>query len=107
MERDQETISVWQADGHNISLDFRNFQLTLIKQLETNPTFSYLKDIERILCLSSIMFCNEIKSEFLLCSKKSMEDNLPKTFSSDDVTNSCSKIVIEYSIFYVSFFNQF
>ncbi|PKY27685.1 hypothetical protein RhiirB3_443480 [Rhizophagus irregularis] len=41
--------NVWQADGHNISLDFRNFQLTLIKQLETNPTFSYLKDIERIL----------------------------------------------------------
>ncbi|PKY56031.1 hypothetical protein RhiirA4_476002 [Rhizophagus irregularis] len=34
------------ADGHNISLDFRNFQLTSIKQLETNPTFSYLKDIE-------------------------------------------------------------
>ncbi|CAG8735381.1 3437_t:CDS:2, partial [Funneliformis caledonium] len=39
----------WVEDGHNISLDFREFQLTSINLLETNPDLSYIKDIDRIL----------------------------------------------------------
>ncbi|GBC43252.2 hypothetical protein GLOIN_2v1480000 [Rhizophagus irregularis DAOM 181602=DAOM 197198] len=47
-------------NGHNISTDFRNFQLKSIEKLKTNPTLSYAKEISLILCLSSIIrFLNE------------------------------------------------
>ncbi|CAB4495588.1 unnamed protein product [Rhizophagus irregularis] len=42
-------------DGHNISIDFRNFQLKSIEKLEVNQTLSYAKEIDLILCLSSII----------------------------------------------------
>ncbi|CAG8723218.1 12825_t:CDS:2, partial [Funneliformis mosseae] len=87
----------WVADGHNVSLDFHNFQLTLIKQLETNPTFSYLKDIERILCLSSIMFCDEIKPEFLLCSEKLWKTIRPRPLVPIMLPIVVQIIVIEYN----------
>ncbi|UZO07837.1 uncharacterized protein OCT59_028109 [Rhizophagus irregularis] len=41
-------------NGHNISTDFRNFQLKSIEKLKTNPTLSYAKEISLILCLSSL-----------------------------------------------------
>ncbi|CAI2195287.1 18849_t:CDS:2, partial [Funneliformis geosporum] len=49
----------WMADGYNVSLDFHNFQLTSIKQLETDQTFSY-----------EFIINNEAKPEFVLCSEK-------------------------------------
>ncbi|CAB4405415.1 unnamed protein product [Rhizophagus irregularis] len=42
-------------NGHNISTDFRNFQLKSIEKLKTNPTLSYAKEISLILCSSSII----------------------------------------------------
>ncbi|CAG8532208.1 8555_t:CDS:10 [Funneliformis mosseae] len=60
----------WVAEDHNVSLDFRNFQLDVINQLEGNQTFSYFKDMERILCLSSIMYCSESKPTYVSCSEK-------------------------------------
>ncbi|PKY32472.1 hypothetical protein RhiirB3_112210 [Rhizophagus irregularis] len=53
-------INNWVTrDGHNISIDFRNFQLKSIEKLEVNQTLSYAKEIDLILCLSSIMYCNQ------------------------------------------------
>ncbi|PKC57435.1 hypothetical protein RhiirA1_498216 [Rhizophagus irregularis] len=39
-------------NGHNISTDFRNFQLKSIEKLKTNPTLSYAKEISLILANS-------------------------------------------------------
>ncbi|CAB4381518.1 unnamed protein product [Rhizophagus irregularis] len=61
-------------NGHNISTDFRNFQLKSIEKLKTNPTLSYAKEISLILCLSSIMYCNEFKPEYLECSEKTWSE---------------------------------
>ncbi|RGB26597.1 hypothetical protein C1646_770223 [Rhizophagus diaphanus] len=36
-------------DGHNISIDFRNFQLKSIEKLEVNQTLSYAKEFDLIL----------------------------------------------------------
>ncbi|CAB4473304.1 unnamed protein product [Rhizophagus irregularis] len=60
-------------NGHNISTDFRNFQLKSIEKLKTNPTLSYAKEISLILCLSSIMYC-EFKPEYLECSEKTWSE---------------------------------
>ncbi|PKK62520.1 hypothetical protein RhiirC2_814496 [Rhizophagus irregularis] len=61
-------------NGHNISTDFRNFQLKSIEKLKTNPTLSYAKEISLILCLSSIMYCHEFKPEYLECSEKTWSE---------------------------------
>ncbi|CAB5324599.1 unnamed protein product [Rhizophagus irregularis] len=37
-------------DRHNISIDFREFQLGSIEKLKINPTLSYAKEIDMILC---------------------------------------------------------
>ncbi|CAG8516693.1 13225_t:CDS:2, partial [Funneliformis caledonium] len=42
------SMNDWVAEDHNVSLDFRNFQLDVINQLKDNQTFSYFKDMEQI-----------------------------------------------------------
>ncbi|CAG8724612.1 14865_t:CDS:10, partial [Dentiscutata erythropus] len=57
----------WVVDGHNISLDFRKFQLASINLLETNPTFLYVKDMDRILQAGICnMFRNKIRPRLLV-----------------------------------------
>ncbi|CAI2195034.1 14282_t:CDS:2, partial [Funneliformis geosporum] len=87
----------WMADGHNVSLDFRNFQLTSIKQLETDQTFSYVKDMERILSLSSIMYCNEAKPEFVLCSEKEWNKIRPRSLVPIMLPKDVLMIIAEYN----------
>ncbi|POG60671.1 hypothetical protein GLOIN_2v1711017 [Rhizophagus irregularis DAOM 181602=DAOM 197198] len=89
----------WVADGHNISLDFREFQLTSINLLETNQTFSYAKDIDRILCLSSIMYCNEVKPEFVTCSEKVWNKIRPRPLVPKMLPSVVQLIIIEYNMF--------
>ncbi|GBC23364.2 hypothetical protein GLOIN_2v1711017 [Rhizophagus irregularis DAOM 181602=DAOM 197198] len=89
----------WVADGHNISLDFREFQLTSINLLETNQTFSYAKDIDRILCLSSIMYCNEVKLEFVTCSEKVWNKIRPRPLVPKMLPSVVQLIIIEYNMF--------
>ncbi|CAG8631374.1 2823_t:CDS:10 [Acaulospora morrowiae] len=68
-------------DGYNISIDFRKFQAESIKKLEINPTLSYAKEIDMILCLSSIMYCNELKPEYVGCSEKTWNDARPRSLT--------------------------
>ncbi|CAG8745951.1 8496_t:CDS:10, partial [Rhizophagus irregularis] len=89
----------WVADGYNISLDFREFQLTSINLLETNQTFSYAKDIDRILCLSSIMYCNEVKPEFVTCSEKVWNKIRPRPLVPKMLPSVVHLIIIEYNMF--------
>ncbi|CAB5383468.1 unnamed protein product, partial [Rhizophagus irregularis] len=64
-------------DGYNISTDFRKLQVESIEKLKTNPILSYAKEIDMILCLSSIMYCNELKPEYVKCSEKIWKDARP------------------------------
>ncbi|CAB5389079.1 unnamed protein product [Rhizophagus irregularis] len=84
-------------NGHNISTDFRNFQLKSIEKLKTNPTLSYAKEISLILCLSSIMYCNEFKPEYLECSEKTWSEVRPRSLTPKELPTVADLVIIEYS----------
>ncbi|CAH1766075.1 5731_t:CDS:2 [Entrophospora sp. SA101] len=84
-------------DGHNISNDFRNFQLNSIEKLKANPTLSYAKEIDLILCLSSIMYCNEFKPEYIKCSKKVWNEALPRSLAPKMLLTIAHSVMIEYN----------
>ncbi|CAG8463275.1 4620_t:CDS:10 [Acaulospora morrowiae] len=84
-------------DGHNISIDFRNFQLKSIEKLEANPTLSYAKDIDLILCLSSIMYCNELKPKYVECSEKAWNEARPRSLIPKELPTVADLAIIEYS----------
>ncbi|CAG8498928.1 9463_t:CDS:10 [Paraglomus occultum] len=84
-------------DGYNISTDFRKFQEESIKKLEINPTLSYAKEIDTILCLSSIMYCNELKPEYLGCSGKTWNEARPRPLTPKELPTVADLVIIEYS----------
>ncbi|CAG8699207.1 13494_t:CDS:10, partial [Funneliformis caledonium] len=84
-------------DGHNISVDFRNFQLKSIEKLEANPTLSYAKEIDLVLCLSSIMYCNELKSEYVECSEKTWNEARPRSLIPKELPTVADLVIIEYN----------
>ncbi|CAB4387252.1 unnamed protein product [Rhizophagus irregularis] len=57
-------------DGYNISTDFCKLQVESIEKLKTDLILLYAKEIDMILCLSSIMYCNELKPEYVKYSEK-------------------------------------
>ncbi|CAB4397015.1 unnamed protein product [Rhizophagus irregularis] len=83
-------------DGYNISIDFRNFQLKSIEKLEVNQTLSYVKEIDLILCLSSIMYCNELKPEYVECTEKTWNEALPISLIPKEPTVA-DLVIIEYN----------
>ncbi|CAG8483199.1 6796_t:CDS:2, partial [Acaulospora colombiana] len=84
-------------DGYNISIDFRKFQAESIKKLEINPTLSYAKEIDTILCLSSIMYCNELKPEYVECSEKTWNGARPRSLIPKELPTVADLVIIEYS----------
>ncbi|CAB4429621.1 unnamed protein product [Rhizophagus irregularis] len=84
-------------DGHNISIDFRNFQLKSIEKLEVNQTLSYAKEIDLILCLSSIMYCNELKPEYVECTEKTWNEALPRSLIPKELPTVADLVIIEYN----------
>ncbi|CAG8616063.1 4450_t:CDS:10, partial [Ambispora leptoticha] len=84
-------------DGHNISIDFRNFQLKSIEKLEADPSLSYAKEIDLILCLSSIMYCNELKPKYVECSQKAWNEARPRSLIPKELPTVADLAIIEYS----------
>ncbi|KAF0419085.1 hypothetical protein F8M41_007192 [Gigaspora margarita] len=84
-------------DGYNISIDFRKFQAESIKKLEINLTLSYAKEIDTILCLSSIMYCNELKPEYVECSEKTWNGARPRSLIPKELPTVANLVIIEYS----------
>ncbi|CAG8472096.1 27118_t:CDS:10, partial [Racocetra persica] len=84
-------------DRHNISVDFRNFQLTSIEKLKANPNLSYVKEVDMILCLSSFMYCNEFKPEYVKCSKKAWKEALPRSLAPKMLPTMAHSVIIEYN----------
>ncbi|CAG8707098.1 6133_t:CDS:10, partial [Funneliformis mosseae] len=63
-------------DGYNISIDFRNFQLK---------------------CLSSIMYCNELKPEYVECSEKTWNKARPRSLAPKMMPTVAHLVIIEYN----------
>ncbi|CAG8663259.1 1811_t:CDS:2, partial [Funneliformis caledonium] len=55
----------WIMNEYNISEDFHEFQTQTVEQLKYNPFFSYATEVDKILCLSSIMYVKEDKPDLL------------------------------------------
>ncbi|CAB5395020.1 unnamed protein product [Rhizophagus irregularis] len=84
-------------DGYNISTDFRKLQVESIEKLKTNPILSYAKEIDMILCLSSIMYCNELKPEYVKCSEKIWKDARPRLLIPKELPTVADLVIIEYN----------
>ncbi|CAG8615063.1 14997_t:CDS:10, partial [Funneliformis caledonium] len=78
----------WVAEDHNVSLDFRNFQLDVINQLEGNQTFSYFKDMERIF---------ESKPTYVSCSEKLWNKIRPRPLAPIMLPQNVIVIIAEYN----------
>ncbi|CAG8725937.1 19704_t:CDS:2, partial [Gigaspora rosea] len=77
----------WVVDGHNISLDFRKFQLASINLLETNPTFLYVK-----------IWIGFFKPEFVTCSEKVWNKIRPRLLVPKMLPSVVHLIIIEYNM---------
>ncbi|CAB4430217.1 unnamed protein product [Rhizophagus irregularis] len=84
-------------DGYNISTDFRKLQVKSIEKLKTNPILSYVKEIDKILCLSSIMYCNELKPEYVKCSEKIWKEARPRLLVPKELPTVADLVIIEYN----------
>uniref|UniRef100_U9UZS3 Uncharacterized protein n=1 Tax=Rhizophagus irregularis (strain DAOM 181602 / DAOM 197198 / MUCL 43194) TaxID=747089 RepID=U9UZS3_RHIID len=84
-------------DGYNISTDFRKLQVESIEKLKTNPILSYAKEIDKILCLSSIMYCNELKPEYVKCSEKIWKEARPRLLVPKELPTVADLVIIEYN----------
>ncbi|CAG8621023.1 1390_t:CDS:10, partial [Acaulospora morrowiae] len=73
-------------DGHNISIDF-----------QANPILSYVKEIDLILCLSSIMYCDERKPKYVECSEKAWNEARPRSLIPKGLPTVADLAIIEYS----------
>nr|CAG8562055.1 6467_t:CDS:10 [Entrophospora candida] len=72
--------------------------LNSIEKLKANPTLSYVKEIDLILCLSSIMYCNEFKPEYIKCSKKAWNEALPRSLAPKMLLTIAHSVMIEYNM---------
>ncbi|PKB99436.1 hypothetical protein RhiirA5_403621 [Rhizophagus irregularis] len=84
-------------DGYNISTDFRKLQVESIEKLKTNPILSYAKEIDMILYLSSIMYCNELKPEYVKCSEKIWKEARPRLLVPKELPTVADLVIIEYN----------
>ncbi|CAG8664375.1 12220_t:CDS:10, partial [Funneliformis mosseae] len=55
----------WIVESYNLSNEFRNFQQLTIRQVKETPYLCYKQDIQKILCLSNIMFIERTKPSYL------------------------------------------
>ncbi|CAB4473550.1 unnamed protein product [Rhizophagus irregularis] len=84
-------------DGYNISTDFRKLQVESIEKLKTNPILSYAKEIDKILCLPLIMYCNELKPEYVKCSEKIWKEARPRLLVPKELPTVADLVIIEYN----------
>ncbi|CAG8460853.1 3195_t:CDS:10 [Funneliformis mosseae] len=82
------SMNDWVAENHNVSLDFRNFQLDVINQLKDNQTFSYFKDMEQIF---------ESKPEYVSCSEKVWKKIRPRPLTPIMLPQNVIMIISEYN----------
>ncbi|CAG8753001.1 4840_t:CDS:10, partial [Dentiscutata erythropus] len=57
----------WIIDKYNLSTEFRNFQLSTIREIEKIPFLSFKTDLHKILCLSNIMLIEQTRPLYLTC----------------------------------------
>nr|CAG8608924.1 9519_t:CDS:10 [Entrophospora candida] len=72
--------------------------LNSIEKLKANLTLSYEKEIDLILCLLSIMYCNEFKPEYIKCSKKAWNEALPRSLAPKMLLTIAHSVMIEYNM---------
>ncbi|CAG8652726.1 16117_t:CDS:10 [Funneliformis mosseae] len=94
---DRSSDHDWIMNGYNISEDFREFQTQTVEQLKNNPSFSYATDVDKILCLSSIMYVKEDKPEYVKCSDQIWKSVMPSLLTPETLPVVVKLMILEYS----------